>query len=265
MLKWKMVEKNTKGIVHQIDRIDNFGQKKCPILRFRSSLEGPCDGEAFARLTLRHEERSQWDASIDEAYERIAIEDPATTTSTATGLGSFGDCRRMSVAYCKTKSYLGVSGREQLIVGGIQDFPDGSTVIWGTEMQDRFNHLLPEGARTTRAKSHLFSTTLVPTGPNQFDVEYCVQLEVGGNIPTWITTPIIVDTIKSQLRYAKGYFGGMEVAAAKPSLLEKQSSLPELAPLTDTMLTETVERKKTVLRTLLRRPNFLRRMFSTTK
>ena len=75
-------------------------------------------------------------------------------------------------------------------------------------MDERHNHLMPEGQRTTRAKSHLFSTTLIPTSPNTFDVEYCLQIDIGGNLPSWITTPMLVETIKNQFRYAKGYFAG---------------------------------------------------------
>lgn len=48
---------------------------------------------------------------------------------------------------------------------GIQDFENGGSIIWGTEMEDSENHLFPEGKRHVRARSHIFSTTLMPTGP----------------------------------------------------------------------------------------------------
>jgi hypothetical protein len=60
--------------------------------------------------------------------------------------------------------------------------------------------------RVTRAKSHLFSTTLVPTSESSFDVEYVLQLEIGGKIPIWLTTPIVTDSVKRMFKCAEGIY-----------------------------------------------------------
>jgi hypothetical protein len=64
--------------------------------------------------------------------------------------------------------------------------------------------------RVTRAKSHLFSTTLVPTGESTFDVEYTLQLEIGGKIPSWLTTPIVTDSVKRMFNCAKDVYAQYE-------------------------------------------------------
>ena len=94
-------------------------------------------------------------------------------------------------------------------MAGMNEFDEesnGSCLIWGTEMEEWHNHLFPPGQRRTRAKSHLFATTLVPTGPESFDVEYVLQLEIGGNIPTWLTTPVVVDNVKKLFNCAKDFY-----------------------------------------------------------
>lgn len=77
--------------------------------------------------------------------------------------------------------------------------------------------------RVTRAKSHLFSTTLVPTGETTFDVEYVLQLEIGGKIPTWMTTPIVTDSVKRMFKCAKDVYANHEevehTTAASPESL----------------------------------------------
>lgn len=206
-MKWKTAEKNKRRTVHQIDKIDNFNGIPAPILRFRSSLKGPCIGECFAKYIMDLDERKKWDAQIEQVYEIHPIRD-LDYANIAMGFGRFGDCSRLGVGYCQTKANLGISPREQLILCGIQDFRDGSCVIWGTEMEDWHNHMLPPGERHTRSKSHIFSTTMTPTGENTFDVEYVLQLEVGGNLPTWLTTPIIIDTVKKLFRTAESFFSG---------------------------------------------------------
>ena len=75
-------------------------------------------------------------------------------------------------------------------------------------MEDWHDHMLPPGERFARARSHLFSTTLTPTSDDTFDVEYVLQLEIGGKIPTWLTSPILVDTVKSLFRRAEPFFDG---------------------------------------------------------
>jgi hypothetical protein len=66
-----------------------------------------------------------------------------------------------------------------------------------------------DSARCTRAKSHLFSVTLLPTSETTFDVEYVLQLEIGGSIPKWLTTPVLIDTVKNLFRVAAADFASM--------------------------------------------------------
>jgi hypothetical protein len=205
-LKWKNVESNSRKLVHQIEKIDNFQGHPATILRFRASMEGPCHGELFAKFIMDLEQRQRWDAQIDQVYEIHPLRD-LDSANIAMGFGKYGDCVRAGIGYCRTKANLGISPREQLTLCGIQNFKCGSTVIWGTEMEEIHDHLFPtDTPRTTRAKSHLFSTTLTPTGPQSFDVEYVLQLEIGGNLPTWLTTPIMYDTIKKMFRTVDGVF-----------------------------------------------------------
>eukprot|EP00546_Thalassionema_frauenfeldii_P016773 CAMPEP_0178895896 /NCGR_PEP_ID=MMETSP0786-20121207/845_1 /TAXON_ID=186022 /ORGANISM="Thalassionema frauenfeldii, Strain CCMP 1798" /LENGTH=329 /DNA_ID=CAMNT_0020566185 /DNA_START=93 /DNA_END=1082 /DNA_ORIENTATION=- len=205
LLTWKKIEENKKNVVTQVAKIDNYQNLGCPILRFRASLEGPCVGNAFASFIMDIEERSKWDPSINQVYEAYPIRD-LDAANIQMGFGKYGDCSCLGVGYCQTKNYLAVSGREQLTLCGIQNFENGGAIMWGTEMEDWHNHLLPPGKRTTRARSHLFSTALVPTGDNTFDIEYCLQIDIGGNLPTWITTPVLTETVKNLFRHAKHFF-----------------------------------------------------------
>lgn len=175
-LPWKKVESNQKRLVHQIQKIDNFEGIKAPLLRFRSSMKGPCIAHLFSNFLTTEDFRSKWDESLAGVYEKYPIED-LHTVNIAMGMGKYGDCSKVGVGYCTTKPSFGVDSREQLTMCGIQDFEDGSSIIWGTEMDTHHDHLLPEDeARRTRAKSHLFATTMVPTGKDTFDVEYIIQL-----------------------------------------------------------------------------------------
>jgi hypothetical protein len=208
------MESKPNNLVCQIDKIDNFQNLNCPILRFRGSFTGPCVGLVFANFIMNLSERQKWDPSIQQVYEAYPIQD-LDVANVMMGFGKYGDCSRLGVGYCQTKSYLGVPGREQLTLCGIQDFSDGSCVIWGTEMEDWHNHLLPPLTTTTaqhhrkkrlpRSRTHLFSTTLVPTGPDTFDVEYVLQIDVGG-LPTWLTTPILVEVIKGLFQHGQSVY-----------------------------------------------------------
>jgi hypothetical protein len=228
-LKWKNLEKKKRSTVHQIDKIDNFQNLGSPIFRFRSSLKGPCVGLCFANFIMNLEDRKKWDPQIEQVREEYPIYD-LDTANIAMGFGKYGDCSRLGVGYCQTKGTMGITGREQLTMCGIQEFPSsGSTVIWGTEMEPWHDHLLPAGERYTRAKSHLFSTTLTPTGDDTFDVEYVLQLEIGGKIPTWLTQPIVMETVKGIFRHAESYFGGGEGSEVHQYFMEaaNQDSLAE--------------------------------------
>ena len=206
-LKWQKVEANKRKVVHKIEKIDNFQGHPAPILRFRASMEGPCHGDLFAKFIMDLEERKKWDQQIENVYEIHPLKD-LDAANIAMGFGKYGECTRLGIGYCQTKANLGISAREQLTLCGIQNFNCGSTVIWGTEMEECHDHLFPGDERHTRAKSHIFSTTLTPTGPNSFDVEYVLQLEIGGNLPVWLTNPIMYDTIKKLFRTADICFRG---------------------------------------------------------
>jgi hypothetical protein len=215
-LKWKTVESNKRRIVHKIDKIDNFQGHKAPIVRFRSTLHGPCVdecfdkapffvGESFANFIMNLEQRKKWDAQIEQVYEIYPIND-LDWANIAMGFGQYGDCSKLGVGYSQTKAAMGITPREQLTLCGIQDFPDGSCIIWGTEMEEWHDHLMPEGPRHTRSKSHLISATITPTSDGSFDVEYVLQLDIGGNIPTFLTAPIVIDLVKTMFKTVKAFF-----------------------------------------------------------
>jgi hypothetical protein len=204
--KWKKIEGNKRKVVHQIDKIDNFQGLGPPLMRFRASMEGPCHGYMFADFIMNTEKRLKWDPQIDNVCELYPIYD-LDAANIAMGFGKYGDCQTLGVGYTLTKAHpIGISPREQLTLCGIQNFDDGSSLIWGTELEDWHNHLMPAGERMTRAKSHLFSVALVPTGPNTFDAEYSLQLDFGGNLPHWMTAPLVIDSVKSMFGVAKTYF-----------------------------------------------------------
>lgn len=219
-LQWKKVEERKGRTVHKIDKIDNWMGLKVPLVRFRSSLKGPCIGEVFADLMTTLDERAKWDAAISNVEELYPIYD-LDTANIAMGFGKYGDCSKLGVGYCRTKAFLGIGGREQLTLCGVQDFADGSCVVWGTEMEEWHNHLLPPVDRQARAKSHIFSATLTPTGEDTFDVEYVLQIDIGGNLPTFVTTPVLIETVKNLFKYAEKVFAGGEGSDIHKKLLEK--------------------------------------------
>ena len=206
--KWKTVESNKRRVVHQVDRIDNFQELGAPMLRFRSTIRGPHAPEKFADFIMNLDERSRWDPAIAEVDERYPVYD-LDAANIAMGVGRYGDCTKLGVGYCRTKQSV-VSPREQLTLCGIQDFECGSTLIWGTEMEEWHNHLLPGDKRHTRAKSHLFSVALTPSSPETFDVEYILQLEIGGAIPKWMAAPILSESVKNMFNHAKDVYGGKD-------------------------------------------------------
>jgi hypothetical protein len=212
-LKWKKVEENKKRTVHRIDKADSFQNVKTPLLRFRSTINGPCIGERFSHFILDIDERKKWDDQVAQNFEMYPI-DPENEycridDAILCNEERYGKCARIGVGYTQTKQGI-ISPREQLILGGMQQFDNGATILWGTEMEERHNHLLPDGPRHTRAKSHLFAATLAPTGPDTFDVEYLLQMDVGGGLPHFMTTGALSDAVKKLFEHAKGYFEGGE-------------------------------------------------------
>lgn len=219
---WKKIESNPKKTVHLIDKIENFQNLGCPIVRFRASIKGPCSGTKMAEFIMDLSERKKWDPQIEDVDEIYPIYD-TDSANLAMGVGRYGDCSKLGVGYCQTKANIITDGREQLTLCGIQHFMDGSCLIWGTELEDWHNHLLPDGKRRTRAKSHLFSTCLVPTGPDTFDVEYVLQLEIGGRIPSFLGTPVLVETVKSMFRHTEKVFGDESIMTPFRMELEEKA------------------------------------------
>eukprot|EP01083_Nonionella_stella_P212279 766790_1 len=75
-LKWKKIEANKNKLVHKIDKIDNFQGLGCPIVRFRSTIEGPCLGMKFVEYIMDVEERRVYDPQIEvveQAYPAYDI------------------------------------------------------------------------------------------------------------------------------------------------------------------------------------------------
>lgn len=193
-------------MVSQVDKIDNFQNLGPPLLRWRASMKGPCHGMAFADFIMNVEKRQMWDPQIESVCELYPIND-LDAANIAMGFGKYGDCKKLGVGYTKTKAHpIGISPREQLTLCGIQEMHDGSALIWGTEMEEWHNHLMPAGERQTRARSHLFSIALVPTGEDSFDAEYSLQLDFGGNLPHWMTAPLVLDSVKSMFGVAQPFF-----------------------------------------------------------
>ena len=154
---------------------------------------------------MNKEKRQSWDPQIENVANLYPINDLDEANIAMNG--KYGDCETLGVGYTKTKAHpIGISPREQLTLCGIQNFADGSSVIWGTELADWHDYLLPAGERDTRCRSHLFSIALVPTGENSFDAEYSLQLDFGGNLPHWMTTSIVIDSVKGMFGKAQPYF-----------------------------------------------------------
>jgi hypothetical protein len=92
-------------------------------------------------------------------------------------------------------------------------------------LEESQNHLFPENQpkRVPRSTSHLFATTIIPTEDDTFDVEYVLQLEIGG-FPGWLTGPVVIETVKKMFRFADDYFRG---GLADGALAKKLASIPD--------------------------------------
>ncbi len=73
-LRWKKVEENSRRSVHRIDRADRYQGLKTPLLRFRSSIKGPCIGERFVMI-MDLNERKKWDDQVARVEELHPISD----------------------------------------------------------------------------------------------------------------------------------------------------------------------------------------------
>lgn len=202
--KWKVSEDNPNRLVSHVDKIDGFDKKGEPLLRFRSSMTGPAKkrAELFSDLVSVTEMRQRWDATnamVDTIYSAADMKEVEQIQD-----HKYGKVLLFGIGYVKTKKTV-VSPREQMTLCGLQEFPSGASITWGVELEEDQDYLFPEGKRSPRSTSHIFSQTLIPTGENTFDVEYCIQLEVGG-FPGWLSGPIVVDSIKKMFNFADKYF-----------------------------------------------------------
>ena len=164
----------------------------------------------MTNLIMDVDQRMKWDDQIDQVYEIYPIND-LNYANMVMGNGKFGECTRLGVGYCKTKPNLGVDSREQLTLCGCQEFDHGACIIWGVELEPWHDYMFPPTERHTRAKSRVFCTTMQPTGEDSFDVEYVLQLEIGGKIPQWVSTPLVVKSVKRMFQYAAKVFGEDDV------------------------------------------------------
>lgn len=220
-LKWKTIESNPRKTVQKIEKIDNFQNLSCPIVRFRATLNGPCVGKKFAEYIIRKEERAKWDPQIDDVinlYPAYDLNDGNIQTQF-----QFGEFQMLGIGYTVTKPYMMIDGREQLTLCGLQELPNKGALIWGVELEPCHDDMLPaDKVRHTRARTHLFSVALAPTNDGKsFDVEYVLQLDAGGNLPSFLTTLVLIDTVKHMFDAAKNEFLDEEQMA--PWVNEKTS------------------------------------------
>lgn len=205
--KWKLLDSSPDKLVSRVEKIDNFQNMGVPLLRLRSTLKGPKKkrGLAFSELISTTELRSKWDATIAKVDTTYSAKDARNDITKFQG-GKYGEATLFGIGYVKTKQSV-VSPREQLTLCGLQEFPSGACMIWGVELEEDQNVLMPadEPKRMPRSTSHIFATTLIPTGEDTFDVEYLLQVEIGG-FPGWLTGPIVVDAIRKTFRFADSYF-----------------------------------------------------------
>jgi len=205
-LKWKNVEAKKKATVHRIDKCEHYNGEKFPVVRFRSSIKGPCLGLKMVEYIMNIDERAQWDPQIDALTDMYIANNLDDVNAVLPD--EYGNCAMFGIGYTRTKRYLVVDGREQLTLCGLQEFANGGALIWGVEIEERHDALFPQDQkRHTRAKTCLYSTALVPTGEGTFDAEYILQLDPGGNLPSFLTTPIMIDSVKTMFSQAKRDFG----------------------------------------------------------
>mmetsp|Transcript_17194 Transcript_17194/g.35401 ORF Transcript_17194/g.35401 Transcript_17194/m.35401 type:complete len:355 (+) Transcript_17194:205-1269(+) len=216
-LKWTMIEDNRsrkRRLVDTIEKIDNFNGISTPLIRFRKTIESSAPYKPhflthFASFLMDLEQRSKWDdtvKNVEEIYPLDLVSGNALFSSPEHGI-----LTRLGIGHCTTKPAAGglVSPREQLTLCGMNSYDENGGIIWGFECPDFMDDLLPPDLkRNTRARSHYFSTAVRPSSScTGFDVEYIIQLEIGGRIPAWSTTPVVIQTIKQLFKHAAVYYG----------------------------------------------------------
>jgi len=189
------METNEDEMVYQVEKLEDFAGIPVPVFRFKCKLTGPLFAEFFGRFMIDVNERRKWDEQIETVYEMHSINDPELMSRLSSE--GYGKVTRLGVGYGQSKASFGVTPREVLFVFGMHEFPDGSSLIWGSELPDEDNFLLPGEKRHVRARTHLFSAMIKPTGPDTFEVEYVVQADAGGRIPLWLQTRVLIESVKT--------------------------------------------------------------------
>jgi len=125
--KWKEPEFIKQRTVYQIDRIDNFNGHSASM-----------PSEYFGKFIVDLDERKS-------GMRKLTKYTKPTQSTILTLLilpwDSADTATRLGIGYAQTKVALGIT-REQLFLYGLQDFADGSCLLWGTEVDEKYNHLM---------------------------------------------------------------------------------------------------------------------------
>lgn len=69
---------------------------------------------------------------------------------------------------------------------------------------------------------------MTPTSENTFDIEYLLQMDIGGYLPTWLATPILIDSVKNLFRTAEGFFADDKEGGDLDLFLQKKAAQNQL-------------------------------------
>ena len=110
--KWKLLGDSASRLVSHVDKIDNYNNKGLPLVRLRSTLNGPIKkrAECFSELISVPNLRHKWDPTsdlVDTVYSADVKEIDIFQNYT------YGETSLFGVGYVKTKQSV-VSPREQL-------------------------------------------------------------------------------------------------------------------------------------------------------
>ena len=175
----------TRGRAYSVETLPGYVPTS-QLLRFRARMSGFVDALKFSSLLTTSEHRKRWDATVDDVY-KVSDFDFVPPLP-----GVVAEC---GVGYCRTRKALAglVSPREQLTLCGVQEGVGGA-VIWAFELPGGYTDgagLWPTEGRLTRASTDIFCASLIQR-EGCFEVEYLLSLDVGGGVPRWATTPVIV-------------------------------------------------------------------------
>lgn len=211
---WKIVQKRTDKNDMSIEQLNNHHLSPgTPLLRLKTTMSGRSVLSRTVALVMDLDQRSAWDdtiAAVSEVHPLDLVEANKLYGSKNVIVS------RCGIGHAVTKPAMGgiIGAREQLTVCGVNDFfdeDDGTaigSIIWGFECADEFHKdLFPiEFERKTRATTHVFSFAMKKLEENVYDVEYILQLDIGGNFPSWAQSGVtftIVNAVRKMFTYAK--------------------------------------------------------------